>query len=191
MKLRWYLSLLWISGCALLTLLDINICSLHKKWSFPLRISSVNVTESAFLRICAHLLKKSLIKNFIFSAVSFRNLFEPENSNAGKDNFLKQKMEITFFRQITDNLTLHSLAFLFNTWLPISVLKRVFDKICYKYATVSLLQSYEIFRSCLIFKCYICDAGSTNYLIIFKSIFCECKHFLVIKQYPIYAKKFF
>ena len=126
-----------------------------------------------------------------FCAVSLRNLSEPENSSFGKNNFLKQKMEITFFRQITDNLTFHSLAFLMTTWLTMSVLKRVYDKIYYKYASVSLLQSYEIFCSCLIFKCYIYDAGSTNYLIIFKSIFCECKHFLVNKQCPIYAKKFF
>ena len=50
-----------------------------KKWSFPLRISTVNVTTStvyskydqirSFLRICSHLLKKSLIENFIFCVV--------------------------------------------------------------------------------------------------------------------------
>ena len=45
--------------------------SLHKKWSFPLRISSVNVTKFAsFLRIWSHLLKKSLMGNFIFCAVN-------------------------------------------------------------------------------------------------------------------------
>ena len=38
--------------------------SLHKKWSFPLRISSVNVTKSAVF--CG---KKSLIENFIFCSV--------------------------------------------------------------------------------------------------------------------------
>ena len=42
----------------------------HKRWSFPLRISSVNVTKSA-LRIWSHLLKKSLMENFIFCAVVF------------------------------------------------------------------------------------------------------------------------
>ena len=36
----------------------------HKKWSFPLRISSVN------LQIWSHLLKKSLMENFIFCVVS-------------------------------------------------------------------------------------------------------------------------
>ena len=41
--------------------------ALHKKWSFPLRISSVNVTK--FLRIWSNLLKKSLRENFIFCAV--------------------------------------------------------------------------------------------------------------------------
>ena len=35
---------------------------LHKKWSFPLRISSVKVAKS-------YLLKKSLMENFIFCAV--------------------------------------------------------------------------------------------------------------------------
>ena len=39
--------------------------TLYKKWSFPLRISSVNVTTS-------HLLKKSLMKNFIFCAVKIQ-----------------------------------------------------------------------------------------------------------------------
>ena len=37
-----------------------------KKKRFQLRISSVNVTKSSFLRIWSHLLKKSLIENFIF-----------------------------------------------------------------------------------------------------------------------------
>ena len=40
--------------------------SLHKKWSFPSRISSVNVTKST---IWSHLLNKPLIENFIFCAV--------------------------------------------------------------------------------------------------------------------------
>ena len=49
-----------------------------KKWSFPLRISSVYVTKSVgncgpnpqeTERIWLHLLKKSLIENFIFCAV--------------------------------------------------------------------------------------------------------------------------
>ena len=44
--------------------------SLHKKWSFPLRISSVSVTKSAvFMWIWSHLLKKSFIENFIFCTV--------------------------------------------------------------------------------------------------------------------------
>ena len=42
---------------------------LHKKWSFLLSISSVNVTKSAVLRIWSHLLKKSLVEIFIFCAV--------------------------------------------------------------------------------------------------------------------------
>ena len=35
----------------------------HKKWSFPLRFFSVNVTK---LWIWSHLLKKSVMENFIF-----------------------------------------------------------------------------------------------------------------------------
>ena len=41
--------------------------TLHKKWSFPLKISSVNVTKPP---IWSHLLKKSLMKNFIVCAVT-------------------------------------------------------------------------------------------------------------------------
>ena len=45
--------------------------TLHKKWSFPLRISTVNVTNPQFpADIWSHLLKKSLKENFIFCAVS-------------------------------------------------------------------------------------------------------------------------
>ena len=40
--------------------------TLHKKWSFPLRISSVCDQIRSFLRIWSHLLKKSLMEYFIF-----------------------------------------------------------------------------------------------------------------------------
>ena len=45
--------------------------TLHKKWSFPLRISSVNVIKSAGngRNLKSHLLKKSLMENVIFCAV--------------------------------------------------------------------------------------------------------------------------
>ena len=47
-----------------------SICCTAKKWSFPLRISSVNMTKfCSFLRIWSHLLKKFLMENFIFCAV--------------------------------------------------------------------------------------------------------------------------
>ena len=75
--------------------------SLHKKWSFPFSISLVNVNKSAvswngklhffvqckfslywntllirsFLRICSHLLKKSLMENFIFCAVTLLSIY--------------------------------------------------------------------------------------------------------------------
>ena len=47
------------------------ILTLHKKWSFPLRISSVNKCDQICrkLRIWSHLLKKSLMENFIFGAL--------------------------------------------------------------------------------------------------------------------------
>ena len=40
-----------------------------KKLSFPLRIFSVNVSKSAKLWISSHLMKNSLMENFIFYAV--------------------------------------------------------------------------------------------------------------------------
>ena len=48
----------------LLGLMMARYPSLHKKPSFPLRISSVNVSKSG--QIWSHLLKKSLMVNFIF-----------------------------------------------------------------------------------------------------------------------------
>ena len=48
-----------------------SMVTLHKKWISPLRISSVNVTKPAFYcRFGHNLLKKSLIENFIFCALS-------------------------------------------------------------------------------------------------------------------------
>ena len=44
--------------------------SLHKKWSFPLRFSSVNVTKSAG-NWRKYLLKKTLTENFIFWTVLY------------------------------------------------------------------------------------------------------------------------
>ena len=65
---------------------------LHKKWSFPLKISSVNVTKSAsFLRIWSHLLKKSLMENFIFCLVPKSMLLSPTvqwNQNYRWNNIL-------------------------------------------------------------------------------------------------------
>ena len=44
-----------------------SLPTLHKKWSFPLRISSVNVAKSVVsCLIWSHLLKKSLMESFIF-----------------------------------------------------------------------------------------------------------------------------
>ena len=43
-----------------------------KKWNFPLRIFSVN---GNFLRICSHLLKKSLMENFFFCAMRYVRIY--------------------------------------------------------------------------------------------------------------------
>ena len=50
---------------------DISEKALHEKWSFPLRISSANVTNCGFW---SHLLKKSLKENFNFCTVKLQNL---------------------------------------------------------------------------------------------------------------------
>ena len=47
--------------------------ALHKKWSFPLRKSSVNVVRGK-LRVWSYLLKKSLLENFIFCAVWYHSI---------------------------------------------------------------------------------------------------------------------
>ena len=53
--------------CTLRCVFNLKEQSLHKKWSFPFRISSVNVTKKRRkLRIWSHLLKKSFMENFIF-----------------------------------------------------------------------------------------------------------------------------
>ena len=62
--------------------------SLHKKWSFPLRISSVNVTKSAVSEEIywkSHLLKKSWMENFIFCAM--------------RTEYIKQSLTLTLFHQ--------------------------------------------------------------------------------------------
>ena len=51
-------------------ILEMAVLTLHKKWSFPLRISSKCDQICRKLRIWSHLLKKSLMENFIFCAVS-------------------------------------------------------------------------------------------------------------------------
>ena len=48
---------------------------LHSKWSFLLRVSTVNMIKSAVsMRIWLHLLKKSLMQNFILCAVNVEQL---------------------------------------------------------------------------------------------------------------------
>ena len=48
---------------------------LHSKWSFLLRVSTVNMIKSAVsMRIWLHLLKKSLMQNFILCALNVEQL---------------------------------------------------------------------------------------------------------------------
>ena len=77
--------------------------SLHKKWSFPLRISSVNVTKS-------HLLKKSLMENFIFCVVNDTKLFRFNL------NVLKQLLERkrTYLENLAENALFTFLAYNMN-----------------------------------------------------------------------------
>ena len=72
-----------------------NLLTLHKKLTFSLRISLLNVTNTAQkmkfaskdffskcelfrrkLRICSHLLKKSLMENFIFCAMKILSFLQ-------------------------------------------------------------------------------------------------------------------
>ena len=51
-----------------------TLLPVHKKWSFPLRISSVNVTKFAENFEFGHIwLKKSLMENFIFCTLYIRS----------------------------------------------------------------------------------------------------------------------
>ena len=47
---------------------------LHKKWSFSLSMPSVNVTKRAISNGFGHILKKSIMENFIFCAVLLMKL---------------------------------------------------------------------------------------------------------------------
>ena len=78
-------NLLW---CLFVELEHMQHRILHKKWSFPLRISSVNVTKSA--------LKKSLMENFIFCAVRFRQLMGNEIARVKPNNSGAVKLNRTF-----------------------------------------------------------------------------------------------
>ena len=72
-----------------------------QKWSFLLCISSVNVTKSAgFLWIWSHLLKKSLIKNFIFLCSNtikywFSNFFRGYEMGTLAKNGTAQKIKFS------------------------------------------------------------------------------------------------
>ena len=62
--------------------------TMHEKLSFPLKIPSENVT----LRISSHLLKKSLIENFIFCVVKDLNRSIPYLHSEMEGLFLSKEM---------------------------------------------------------------------------------------------------
>ena len=69
--------------------------SLHNKWGFLLRICSVNVTKSA-LWIWSHLLKKSLIQNFMFCAMYVFSYWQNQDTNDKRQNHFAWQSKITF-----------------------------------------------------------------------------------------------
>ena len=72
----WIMFSTWYHHYQTLLIINYFIYPLYKKWSFPLRISSVNVFKSAGkLRIWSRLLKKPLIKNFIFAQWFFHSSY--------------------------------------------------------------------------------------------------------------------
>ena len=73
---------------------------LHKKWSLPLKISSVNLTKFAvFLQICSHLLKKSLMENFISCAVV--SFMVPIFKNVGEGSATKYSHPINLLSEVS------------------------------------------------------------------------------------------
>ena len=66
----WWILMVIKFTCNKLHTIFVSYATLHKKWSFPLRISSVNVTKSTVSFGFGYiLLKKSLMANFISCAV--------------------------------------------------------------------------------------------------------------------------
>ena len=85
--------------------------SLHKKWSFPLRISSANVTKP---QIWSHL-KKSLMENLIFCAVLSIKLVVTETYSQ-----LSQISQMDFFAKIVKgnyNPLISQKSSIFDAWL--------------------------------------------------------------------------
>ena len=86
---RWYSKIFWgfISNI-------IQQITQHKKWSFLLRTSSVCDQICSFFQIWSHLLKKSLIENFIFCAVQisrrWKNTFKYSPWNFYSHSFILQ-----------------------------------------------------------------------------------------------------
>ena len=80
---------------------DVNLlaCTLHKKLSFPLRISLVHVTTNPqFPTDWSHLLKKALMENFISCAVKVSSMKKKQT------NDLKISVNFQLQRKFTEDL---------------------------------------------------------------------------------------
>ena len=77
----WILAFIIRPNCQMFSINVKKVRHCTKKWRFPLRIFSVNVTDQirSKLRIWLHLLKKFLMQNFIFCCSEACNITIPLN----------------------------------------------------------------------------------------------------------------
>ena len=115
-----------------------NLGTLHKKWSFPLRISSVNVTKSAVSCRFGHIYwRKSLMENFIFCVmgkpavlhITFPNIpedvmFKRDASSQTSEVFRRFNWKVWYWtlgkhRKIRQCANLRQLLSFMNCWLDL------------------------------------------------------------------------
>ena len=74
-----------------------TLFSLHKKWSFSLRVSSVNVTKSPVSYGFGHIYwKKSFMKNFFFCSV-FAVLLQHKEHDIQHNNLILSSLTSTMY----------------------------------------------------------------------------------------------
>ena len=97
-------------GIALKLCFKILLKTPHKKWSFALRISSVNVTKASwsFLWIWSHLLKNSLMENFIFCAVKVTGMPKKVKLREIKKIWKEKLSHSSYYQNYLDVLQNHS-----------------------------------------------------------------------------------